>query len=160
MRTRYFRHPFRDQCCGSTLTSPPFYENLSGLTIRVSTATQRLEALRNRTRFQEHQLGRTPKTSDSTVEWYNDLFRLRDERVSFPVEDFASSANVLQHVRQVPVRFSVGFPVKMSEEENWGKFLKLLNLHVDRGVSEDGILVFGNADAQEDWGPLSGTTNG
>jgi hypothetical protein len=88
---------------------------LSALTIRVGTAAQGLETLGNRTRFQEHQLGRTPKTGDSTIERYNDLLRLRDERVIFPIEDSASSANVLEHVRQIPVRFSM-FPVRMNAE--------------------------------------------
>jgi hypothetical protein len=41
-----------------------------------------------------------------------------------------------------------------------GGFLKLQNLHMDRGVSENGVLVLGDADTQEDRGSLSSTTNG
>jgi len=130
-----------------------FARHLSGLTIRVGTTTQRLESLRDCTRFQEHQLCRTPKTGDGTIERYNDLLRLRDERIIFPVVDSASPANVLEHIRQVPVRFSM-FRSKLGICEDFG------NVHMDRGVSEDGILIFGNADAQEDRGPLSGTTDG
>ena len=97
-------------------------------------------------RFQEHQLCRASKTGNGTIEWYNDLLRLRDERVVFPVVDSASSTNVLEHVRHVRVRFSV-FRSKMNGEGRGGDSWSIQNLHMDRGVPEDGILIFGNADA-------------
>lgn len=57
-------------------TRHSFVIHLSGLTIRVGTTTQGLKSLRNRTRFQEHQLCRAPKAGNGTIERYNDLLRL------------------------------------------------------------------------------------